>query len=102
MSKSLADRLEWLKEHYPHFTVESRFLPYLECAEQNTPLGEEETEEDFWVPVSDVQDLKDMTPITHELWRPTDEETWQSAEKDAKDGVTFAFFWQENALCWER
>ncbi|MBO9614197.1 MAG: hypothetical protein J7619_15940 [Dyadobacter sp.] len=101
--EGINNRIQWMKHKYPDFKVEDRFLPYLQCAEENTPLSGGETDEDTWVPVASVQDLKDLLPITHELWIVPDAPNhWDEVERDVKGGVTFAFYWQEGALCWER
>lgn len=103
--KGVHDRIEWMKHKYPGFVVEDRFLPYLECAEENTPFSGGETDEDTWVPVANVQDLKDLRSITHESWIASDVDNpdhWDEVDKDVKGGVTFAFYWQDGALCWER
>lgn len=106
MSKRVSDRIQWIKSKYTNFNVEDRFIPYLECAEKNA-IAEETGDDDGdeWVKVKDPQDLLDLAPITHELWSPNieeDPEQWQAVIKDVNDGVTFAFYWQEDALCWER
>lgn len=100
----MKERLEWIKEQFPSFVVAEAMLPFIALAERNTPLDDSDSidDEHSWMVIPDPQILIDMKPITHPLWLEDWDFGWEEVLKDIAGGVTFAFYWKENYLAWER
>jgi hypothetical protein len=58
--------------------------------------------EDEWIKVS-PKALLELKGITHPHWEDAySPQRFNEIIKDADSGVTFAFYWNEGFLCWER
>lgn len=99
----LSERVRWIGENFPEFQLKQTHLPFLDVAERNTPLDGSESEEDdgAWV-ATDENILIEFKPITHPLWIEDWDFEWKEVKKHIANGVTFAFYWKENYLAWER
>ena len=63
---------------------------------------EKVNEEGDWIKIS-PNALKHLKPIVHPMWESAYElNNFKEVSKDANSGVTFAFYWKDGFLCWER
>lgn len=55
-----------------------------------------------WIKVS-PNTLLELKPITHPNWEDAySKHRWNEVVNDANLGITFAFYWKDGFLCWER
>lgn len=63
---------------------------------------EKADEEGDWLKINSNV-LKKLKPIVHPFWEYVYEpNNFKEVSKDANSGVTFAFYWKDGFLCWER
>jgi len=100
MSKEASEAISLLRVNFPEFEVTDDLIPFIECAENNA----KDSDEDFWIPVNDANLLKKLRPIMDpEFTEVFDEaDQWEEVVKDVKGGVTFAFYWNDKFINWER
>jgi len=65
-------------------------------------LSEKVGNDDEWIKCS-PNSLLALKPIMHPEWDEAYQpRRFKEAANDAKNGITFAFYWKECFLCWER
>lgn len=61
----------------------------------------EKNNEDEWIRCS-PNSLLALKPIMHPAWDEVYRYRFKEVASDAKNGITFAFYWKDGFLCWER